>query len=193
MVQTPSTMLALGTPLPEFSLPDPDGNVVSTDDYADAPAIVVAIICNHCPYVKLIKEEFTSFAAEAQKKGVAVVAVSANDVEKYPDDSPAAMKADAEKYGYTFPYLYDELQEVAKAFQAACTPEFYLFDGDRTLVYRGQFDDARPNNGITPTGRDLRQALNAVLEGHDVDQNQIPAVGCNVKWKPGNEPDYVGA
>ncbi len=191
MARTPSTMLPLGTTAPEFSLPDPAGKVVSLEDYDDAPALVVAFICNHCPFVKHIREGLARFGSDCEERGVGVVAISSNDVEKYPADSPEAMAREAKAAGYTFPYLFDESQEVAKAYRAACTPDFYLFDGKRKLVYRGQFDESRPGNNVPVTGKDLRTAVDAVLEGKPAPDDQTPSLGCNIKWKPGNEPDYV--
>jgi peroxiredoxin len=190
MVSVPSTMMPLGTEAPPFSLPDTDGGTVSLDDFRDAPALLVLFICNHCPYVKHLREALADFAREYQERGLAVVAISSNDVEKYPQDSPEMMKKEKEEAGYPFPYLFDESQEVAKAYRAACTPDFFLFDGDRRLVYRGQFDSSRPKNDIPVTGEDLRAAANAVLEGRPVPEDQTPSIGCNIKWKPGNEPDY---
>lgn len=192
MSLTPSTMLPLGTPAPDFELPDPNGKRITRDDFEDAPGLLVIFLCNHCPFVKHLRQELADFAREVQKRGLAVVGVSSNDVEKYPDDSPEKMKEEARTVGYTFPYLYDESQEVAKAYRAACTPDFFLFDGERKLVYRGQFDASRPGNDEPVTGEDLRAAVDALLEGRPVPENQIPSVGCNIKWKPGNEPDYFG-
>ncbi len=192
MVRTPSTMLPLGTKAPDFVLPDPQGKVVSLGDFADSPALLVAFICNHCPFVKHIAEGFAALAKEYQAKGVAVVAVNSNDVENYPDDSPAKMAEEIETRGYTFPYVYDETQAVAKAYRAACTPDFYVFDAERQLVYRGQLDAARPGNDVPVTGEDLRTALDAVLAGRPTPDDQKPSIGCNIKWKPGNEPDYFG-
>jgi len=193
MALTPSTMLPLGTPAPDFELPDPDGQRVSRDDFDDAPGLLVIFLCNHCPFVKHIRHELADFAREARKRGLAVVGISSNDVEKYPDDSPEKMKEEARTVGYTFPYLYDGSQEVAKAYRAACTPDFFLFDGDRELVYRGRFDASRPGNDEPVTGEDLRAAVDALLAGRPVPENQIPSAGCNIKWKPGNEPEYFGA
>ncbi len=190
MVRTPSTMLPLGTEAPDFSLPSQEGTSVSLADFADAPAIVVAFVCNHCPFVKHLADEFAAFGNEYKDKGVAVVAISSNDVKNYPDDSPEKMQAEAKARGYEFPYLYDESQEVAKAYAAACTPDFYVFDKDRRLVYRGQFDASRPDSGIPVTGEDLRAAVDAVLAGNQPPAEQYPSIGCNIKWKPGNEPDY---
>jgi len=184
-------MLPLGTSAPDFNLPDPSsGKSVSLADFKDAPALVVAFLCNHCPYVKHIQKQFAALAKEYQARGVAVVGISSNDVENYPDDSPAKMAAESKQAGYTFPYLYDETQQVAKAYRAACTPDLYLFDRGRRLVYRGQFDDSRPGNGRPVTGADLRAALEAVLGGGAVSANQKPSMGCNIKWKRQNAPEY---
>lgn len=190
MAETPSTMLPLGTKAPSFRLPDPYGKWVSSDDFKEARAFLVAFICNHCPYVKHIRFQFASLAKEYQSRGVGVVAINSNDVENYPDDSPEKMAEEIKQVGYTFPYLYDESQQVAKAFRAACTPDFFLFDRNRSLVYRGQFDDSRPGNVLPVTGADLRAALDALLAGHSVTLNQKPSVGCNIKWKRTNTPDY---
>ena len=191
MVQTLSTMLALGTSAPQFSLPDPDGRIVSLSDFDGAPALVVVFMCNHCPFVKHVASGLANLAREYQDKGVAVVGINPNDVANYPDDSPQKMAEASKEYGYTFPYLLDESQEVAKAYRAACTPDFFVFDGDRQLVYRGQMDDSRPSLDLPVTGADLRAALNAVLDGRSVTAEQRPSVGCNIKWKPGNEPQYL--
>jgi thiol-disulfide isomerase/thioredoxin len=192
MARTPSTMLELGTTAPDFTLPEPaTGNTVSRQDFAGKP-LLVAFICNHCPYVILIREAFAQLAQDYQAKGMAVVAINANDVANYPDDSPDKMVEEVQKYGYSFPYLFDDAQVAAKAYQAACTPDLYLFDADHKLYYRGQFDDARPSNGVTPTGNDLRQALDALLAGQPAPTDQKPSLGCNIKWKAGNEPDYFG-
>jgi peroxiredoxin len=190
MVETPSTMLALGTAAPKFKLPDPAGKMVSLDDFKGATALVVAFICNHCPYVKHIRTQFAAFAKEYQARGVGVVAISSNDVENYPDDAPDKMAEEIKSAGYTFPYLYDESQQVAKDYRAACTPDLYVFDQGQRLVYRGQFDDSRPKNGRPVTGADLRKAVDAVLAGREVDANQRPSIGCNIKWKPRNAPEY---
>lgn len=192
MVRTPSTMLPLGTEAPDFSLPNIDGNKVSLADFSDAPALVVAFICNHCPFVKHMAEPLVAFGNEYTDKGVAVVAISSNDVDNYPDDSPEKMKQEAAARGYRFPYLYDETQEVAKQYAAACTPDFYVFDKDRRLAYRGQFDSSRPDSGIPVTGEDLSAAVDAVLAGGEPSAEQRPSIGCNIKWKPGNAPDYFG-
>lgn len=184
-------MLPLGTPTPKFNLRDTTGTVVNIDDFRDARALLIAFICNHCPYVKHIADHFSALAREYQEKGAAVIAINANSPESHPADSPEAMAAERERRGYTFPYLFDEDQEVAKAFQAACTPEFYIFNAARHLVYRGQMDDSRPGNDVPVTGADLRAALDAVLAGNlPSPDNQKPSVGCNIKWKPGNEPGY---
>lgn len=176
-------MLALGTKAPEFRLPDPSGKLVSSGDFEKAPALLVAFICNHCPYVKHIRESFADFAKRYQERGVAIVAISSNDVEAFPDDRPEKMAEEIESAGYTFPYLYDETQEVARAYKAACTPDFFLFDRDQRLVYRGQYDDSRPKTGRPVTGADLAAALDAVLAGRPVPAEQKPSMGCNIKWK----------
>ncbi|MCH8210381.1 MAG: thioredoxin family protein [Planctomycetes bacterium] len=193
MVQTLSTMLLLGTSAPQFSLPDPDGKIVSLSDFDGAPALVVVFMCNHCPFVKHVAPGLADLAREYQDKGVAVVGVNPNDVANYPDDSPQKMAEASKEYGYTFPYLLDESQAVAKAYRAACTPDFFVFDADRQLVYRGQMDDSRPSLDLPVTGADLRGALDAVLDGRSVAAEQKPSVGCNIKWKPGNEPQYLSA
>lgn len=190
MAETASTMLPLGTSAPDFSLPDPSGKLVSLNDFKDARALLVAFICNHCPYVKHIQKQFASLAKEYQARGVGVVAINSNDVESYPEDRPEKMAEEIKQAGYTFPYLYDESQQVAKAYRAACTPDLYLFDRDHRLVYRGQFDDSRPGNARPVSGADLRTALDAVLAGGVVPGNQKPSVGCNIKWKRPNAPDY---
>jgi peroxiredoxin len=192
MAATPSTMPPLGMQAPDFTLPDAHGKEHSLSDFRDAPALLVAFICAHCPFVIHIRREFAGFAREYQDKGLAVVAIASNDLTQYPQDGPQGMAQEAEEAGYTFPYLFDETQEVAKAYRAACTPDLFLFDGSRNLVYRGQFDDSRPGNGIPVTGRDLRAAADAVLEGEPVPEDQRSSIGCNIKWKPGNAPDYFG-
>ncbi len=179
-----STMLSLGTTAPEFRLPDPSGKVVASADFAGAPALLVVFMCNHCPYVKHVQATFTNLAKEYQAKGVAIVGINSNDAENYPDDRPEKMAEEIRSAGYTFPYLYDESQSVAKAYRAACTPDFFLFDRERRLVYRGQFDDSRPKNGVPVTGSDLRTALDAVLTGRALPAAQKPSVGCSIKWKP---------
>lgn len=191
MALTPSTMLPLGTAAPDFRLTDTvSGRPMSLADVADGRALLVAFICNHCPYVKHIADVFAAFALEYQPKGLRVVAISANDPGHRAEDGPEFMAEEAYNRGYVFPYLFDEDQRVAKAYRAACTPDFFLFDGERKLVYRGQFDDSRPGNNIPVTGRDMRAAVDAVLAGKPVPEDQKPSIGCNIKWKPGNEPDY---
>ena len=193
MAQTPSTMLPLGTSAPIFNLPDTQGKRVSTADFAGAPALLIMFICNHCPFVKHLRSALAELGRDYQAKGVAIVAISSNDATAFPADSPEKMAEEQRDAGYTFPYLYDETQEVAKAYQAACTPDFFLFDKNQRLVYRGQFDDSRPSNGLPVTGRDLRAALDAVLAGQPVSMEQHPSIGCNIKWKPDNHPDYFGS
>ena len=185
-------MLALGTQAPDFKLADTNGKLVGLDDLKGAKALVVAFICNHCPYVKHMRAGLADFGREMQSRGVAVVAINSNDPEKYPADAPGQMAAEVRAAGYTFPYLYDESQAVAKAYRAACTPDFYVFDGARRLVYRGQFDASRPGNGVAVTGSDLRAAVEAVLGGKAVSEKQMPSIGCNIKWRAGNEPTYYG-
>ena len=192
MARTPSTMLPLGTKAPDFSLVNVDGRTVSLADVKGAPALLVIFMCNHCPFVKHLAASIAQFAHEYMKKNVAIVGINSNDVASYPADSPEQMVHEAEDQGYTFPYLYDETQEVAKAYRAACTPDFFLFDRDQRLVYRGQFDSSRPDNGLPITGADLRAAVDAVLAGKKPSDKQMPSIGCNIKWKPGNEPDYFG-
>ena len=176
-------MLPLGTKAPAFNLPDTEGRAISLEDFKSAPVLLVAFICNHCPFVKHVRAGLAQLGRDFQAKGAAVVAISANDAENYPEDSPANMKREAAQAGYSFPYLYDESQEVAKAYHAACTPDLFLFDHERRLVYRGQMDDSRPGNGVPVTGRDLRTALDAVLAGRPVAATQKPGIGCNIKWK----------
>ncbi|MGI9189012.1 MAG: thioredoxin family protein [Longimicrobiaceae bacterium] len=192
MARTASTMLPLGTPAPDFRLPDTEGKTVALDDFADAPALLVMFICNHCPFVQHVRDELARLGRDYRPRGAAIVAISSNDAEAYPQDGPDAMRREKEAVGYTFPYLYDESQEVAKAYGAACTPDFYLFDEDRRLVYRGQLDASRPGNALPVTGEDLRAALEATLAGAAANPNQVPSIGCNIKWKPGNEPAYSG-
>jgi len=194
MAATPSTMLELGTTIPSFQLPDfapgADGAARSVPDIAGDRATVVMFICNHCPFVKHVQSELARLSRDYSDRGVAFVAISSNDVENYPDDAPSKMTDEARQAGWGFPYLYDESQEVAKAFQAACTPDFFVFGGDQRLVYRGQLDDSRPKNGLPVTGADLRAALDAVLDGREVSSDQKPSIGCNIKWKAGNQPTY---
>jgi peroxiredoxin len=184
-------MLALGTAAPDFELPDADGKLVALADFCDAPALLVAFLCNHCPYVQHIRSGFARFATEYKARGLAIVAISANDADAHPEDSPAEMAKEARSFGYAFPYLHDASQAVAKAYRAACTPDFFLFDGARRLAYRGRFDASRPNSKIPVTGADLRAAVDAVLAGAPVSADQEPSLGCNIKWKPGNAPDYA--
>lgn len=190
MVRTASTMLPLGTAAPDFSLPDYDGKMWSLSDFREHRGLVVVFMCNHCPYVKHVAPELSRLADEYQAKGVAVVGISSNDVASHPEDAPAMMKLEAVAQGYRFPYLYDESQGVAQAYRAACTPDFYLFDADHRLVYRGQLDDTRPKQNQTPNGHDLRQALDALLAGQPIPEPQRPSIGCNIKWKSGIEPSY---
>lgn len=193
MAAVESTMLELGTEAPAFNLKDVvSGKTYTEKQFRGNRALLVMFICNHCPYVKLIKEELVRYASDYMPKGVGIVAISSNDVENYPDDSPEKMKEDAETFGYPFPYLYDFTQDAAKAYKAACTPDFFLFDEGLKLVYRGQFDDARPKNGVEPTGKDLRAATDKVLAGEELPEKQTPSIGCNIKWKKGNEPEYFG-
>ncbi|MGB0866633.1 MAG: thioredoxin family protein [Granulosicoccaceae bacterium] len=183
MARTPSTMLPLGTALPAFNLPEPrTGSAISSDDFAGHP-LVVGFVCNHCPFVVHIWDQFVAFAAEYADKGVNTVLISSNDVESYPADSPEKMAELAHSSGASFPYLYDESQAVAKAFDAACTPDFYIFDAEGMLVYRGQFDAARPGNGEPVDGADMRAALDALLAGGVISDDQKPSMGCNIKWK----------
>ena len=190
MARTPSTMLELGTPAPHFTLPEPaTGKQVSLDAFAGRP-LVVAFICNHCPYVKHIVGQLSEVARRYQQKGIAFVAINSNDVEHYPDDHPDKMIGFGREHGFTFPYLYDESQAVAMAYRAACTPDLYLFDASHHLVYRGQFDASRPHNEVSVTGHDLIEAMDALLSGTSIPADQKPSLGCNIKWKAGNEPEY---
>ena len=191
MVMTASTMLALGTRAPDFQLPDTEGNTVSVTDFKEMPALLVIFMCNHCPFVKYILTEMVELIKEYQEKGVAVVGINSNDVVSFSADRPEMMAEIAAEKGFSFPYLYDESQGIAKAYRAACTPDFFLFDRDRRLVYRGQMDDSRPGNDIPITGVDLRVAMDAVLAGRVVSEDQKPGIGCNIKWKSGNEPEYA--
>lgn len=190
MALTPSTMLPLGTPAPDFQLPDTTGRLVSLADFRGKPALLVMFLCNHCPYVIHIRGALAALARDYLPRGLGMAGISANDVTSHPADSPDRMKAEARAAGYIFPYLYDETQAVAKSYRAACTPDLFLFDARQRLVYRGQFDASRPGNGLPVTGADLRAALDAVLAGQAVPANQTASVGCNIKWKPGNAPDY---
>jgi peroxiredoxin len=190
MVRTPSTMLPLGTRAPDFALPNVDGRTVTLADSAGPKGTLVMFICNHCPFVKHVADQLAALGREYLPRGIGVVAISSNDVSSHPADSPEQMVHEAEDRGYVFPYLYDETQEVAHAYHAACTPDFFLFDGDRKLTYRGQLDSSRPGNDVPVTGADLRAAIDALLSGHPVPTEQRPSLGCNIKWKPGNEPAY---
>jgi peroxiredoxin len=190
MALTPSTMLPLGTVAPDFRLPDTSGKTVSLSDFKDASALLVVFMCNHCPYVKHIRAGLAQLARDYLPRGLAMVGINANDAANFPDDSPARMAEEVKSAGYVFPYLCDESQAVAKAYHAACTPDLFLFDRSRRLVYRGQFDDSRPRSDVPVTGRDVRAALDAVLSGKPVPAEQKPSMGCNIKWKPGNEPVY---
>lgn len=190
MVKTASTMLPLGTSAPAFSLLNVDGKTVSLSDLKVDKGLLVVFMCNHCPFVKHLRSALATFGKECQSRGVAVVGISSNDVKSHPDDSPARMAEEHRSAGYSFPYLYDATQAAAKAYKAACTPDFYLFDADKTLVYRGQFDSSRPGNGQPVTGADLRAAVDALLAGKSPLQTQRPSIGCNIKWIPGAEPDY---
>ncbi len=191
MAVTPSTMLALGTEAPGFSLPDVvSGKTISLSTFGGKAALLVMFICRHCPYVQHVQQGLAHLGKDYSSRGVGIVAISSNDAANYPDDAPDQLKAMAKARGFTFPFCYDETQEVAKAYTAACTPDFFLFDAQRRLVYRGELDDSRPGNGKPVTGRDLRAALDAVLAGRPVNPNQQPSIGCNIKWKPDHEPDY---
>jgi peroxiredoxin len=198
MVAVHSTMLPLGTPIPDFALPDTrkghEDQVVTPDSLAGRSATLVMFICNHCPFVKHVRDELARLGRDYQGRGVGIVAISSNDVEKHPDDSPQKMAEEAEAAGYTFPYCFDESQDVAKAFRASCTPDFYIFDHERRLFYRGQLDESRPPGrsgaALPVTGADLRSALDVVLARHAAPAEQKPSIGCNIKWKPGNEPEF---
>lgn len=186
----PSTMLDLGTEAPDFTLPDIYGGKISFSDFKNTKAVLVMFVCNHCPYVQHVRDEVINLTKEYQNKDVAVIGINSNDFREYPDDSPEKMREDSEKYGYTFPYLFDATQEVARKFHASCTPDFFLFDMNHKLVYRGQMDDSRPGNGKPVTGADLRKALDAILEGKRAPGLQKPSIGCNIKWRKGREPEY---
>jgi thiol-disulfide isomerase/thioredoxin len=190
MAAVESEMLALGTPAPAFSLPDPDGTLHALPEAADA--FVVMFICNHCPFVKHVADELAAIGRDYAERNVAIVAINSNDVENYPSDGPEAMKAEAAQRGYNFPYVLDGDQSVAKAYRAACTPDFFVFDADKALAYRGQLDDSRPGNAEPVDGQDLRNALDRLLTGQPAADDQKPSIGCNIKWKAGNEPDYFG-
>ncbi|MBW4534741.1 MAG: thioredoxin family protein [Pleurocapsa minor HA4230-MV1] len=192
MVKTASTMLALGTTAPEFHLPDVvSGETISLATFSGSKALLVMFICQHCPFVKHIQSELAKIGHDYRDR-LGIVAISANDVANYPDDSPQKLKEMAQELNFNFPVCYDESQSVSKSYTAACTPDFFLFDSSSKLVYRGQLDDSRPSNGVPVTGKDLRQAIDAVLQDREINFEQKPSIGCNIKWKPGNEPDYFG-
>ena len=196
MARTLSTMLELGTLAPPFTLPDAHGKQVSRDDFKTAKGLLVIFMCNHCPYVIHLRQALADFGQQYQDQGLAIVGINSNDAANYPDDAPEKMAAEAASAGYTFPYLYDETQSVAKAYRAACTPDFFLFknsgQGEMNLAYRGQFDSSRPKNEVAVTGNDLRSAVDALLANRPISTDQTPSMGCNIKWKPGMEPDYFG-
>ena len=192
MPEATTTTLPFGTRAPSFHLPDPHGKVVSSDEFSGAPALLVAFICNHCPFVKHVQSSFAAMAKEYQARGAAIVAISSNDAVSFPDDGPEKMAEEILAASYTFPYLYDESQDVARAYGAVCTPDFFLFDRDQRLVYRGQFDGSRPKNDVPVTGADLRAAFDTVLEGRAVPSDQKPSVGCSIKWKPENAAKIAG-
>ena len=193
MARTPSTMLTLGTSAPEFSLPDTvTGKTISLDNFKDCQGLLVMFICQHCPFVIHVKSELAKLGQDYASQDLGIVAISSNDVANYPEDSPEKLKAMAQEYSFNFPVCYDETQEVAKAYRAACTPDFFLFDADLDLVYRGQLDDSRPSLDIPVTGKDLRSAIDALLSNQPISSEQKPSLGCNIKWKPGNEPEYFG-
>lgn len=191
MSETPSTMLALNTSAPPFNLPDFNGKYYSIEKYRGEPLLVI-FLCNHCPFVKHVTSKLAEMVKDYQSKGINVVGINANDIEKYPEDSPTKMKEFATQHHFTFPYLYDESQETAKAYRAACTPDFFLFNADHKLIYRGQMDGSRPGNRFPVTGEDLTNAVENFLAGKPISAEQKPSIGCNIKWKPGNEPDYFG-
>lgn len=193
MALTASTMLALGTPAPDFQLPDVvSGETISLSKFAEKQALLVMFICQHCPFVKHVQTELAQLGRDYIKQNVGIVAISANDATHYPSDAPEQLQAMAQELGFSFPFCYDETQETAKTYTAACTPDFFLFDADQKLVYRGQLDDSRPGNDKPVDGHDLRAALDLVLVGEPIRADQKPSIGCNIKWKPGNEPDYYG-
>ena len=194
MTLTPSTMFQLGTKAPDFHLKDVvSGSEFSLAKFADKKALLVMFICRHCPYVKHVKQELSRIGKDYKKKSLGIVAISANDITEYPEDAPDSLKQMAKEEGFTFAYCYDAEQEVAKSYTAACTPDFFLFDSERKLVYRGQLDDSRPSNGLPVTGKDLRTAIDAVLTDQPVSKHQKPSVGCNIKWKKGNQPLYFSS
>lgn len=192
MALTPSTMVPVGTPAPHFRLPEAaTGRIVALTDFAAAPALIVAFLCNHCPYVMHLRSALAELGRECARRGVAFVGINSNDVTRHPEDRPERMAEHTRTAGWTFPYLFDEPQEVARAYRAACTPDFFLFDRERRLAYRGQFDESRPGNGRPITGADLRTAMDDLLAGRPVTTRQLPSLGCNIKWKPGREPGYA--
>jgi len=191
MVKTASTMLELGTKAPNFNLPDTvSGRTISLDTFADKKALLIMFICQHCPFVQHVQSELARIGKDYMEQGLGVIAISSNSVETHPDDAPEKLKAMAEAQGFNFPFCYDETQEVAKAYTAACTPDFFLFDSTRALVYRGQLDDSRPGNDLPVNGKDLRAAIEKVLADEPISPEQKPSIGCNIKWAPGNEPPY---
>ncbi len=193
MAAVESTMLPLGTPAPNFKLPIVTGGTLELHSYSkNSKGVVIMFICNHCPYVKHVNSKLVEVANQYIQHGISFIGISSNDVDKYPDDSPGKMIEVVREEGYPFPYLYDESQQVAKDYRAACTPDFFLFNGDLKLIYRGQFDSSRPGNSNSVTGADLTAAINALLNGQEPVVTQIPSIGCNIKWKPGNEPDFFG-
>ena len=193
MVMVESTMLPLGTAAPAFALPDVvSGQTITLATVAEAPALLVMFICRHCPFVKHVERELACLGRDYGPQGVGIVAISANSLQTHPQDGPDHLKTQAEECGFTFPYCFDDTQAIAKAYTAACTPDFFLFDGHQRLVYRGQLDDSRPSNGLPVTGKDLRAALDAVLAGQPLPAEQRPSIGCNIKWAPGHEPTYFG-
>lgn len=192
MAKTPSTMLELGTKAPDFKLPDTEGQWVSRDDFRGKKGLLVLFICNHCPYVIHIASHLARMTKEYMARGIPVVAINSNDATKYPDDAPDKMKEEKAKRGYAFPYLFDETQKVAQAYQAACTPDIFLFDKNFELAYRGQYDGSRPSNNVPVTGSDLKKALDALLADQKPSAEQTPSIGCNIKWRAGNEPSYYG-
>lgn len=191
MAETHSTMLPLGGEAPDFTLIDPEGMTVSPDDVSESKGLLVIFMCNHCPYVRHVREELARIGSEYPRRGVAVIAINSNDEESHPDESAEKMAEEIETFRYEFPYLIDSTQDVAKAYRAACTPDFFLFDESRKLVYRGQLDDSRPGNEVRVTGKDLRAAMDALLADAPISEDQKPSAGCNVKWRAGNEPDYA--
>jgi peroxiredoxin len=194
MVLTASTMLPLGTQAPDFSLPEVASNTkISLSNFADKKALLVIFLCQHCPFVKHIRQELANLDKDYLESDLGIIGISANDAEKYPDDAPESLKAMACELGLRFPLCYDKSQETAKAYTAACTPDFFIFDAERKLVYRGQLDDSRPSNGKPVDGADLRAAIDAVLADKPIPSEQKPSIGCNIKWKPGNEPNYFTA